>query len=95
MAVEIGRAVFPPDRAALAQRNLGRLDRNVRTVSGITRPPRGRGGATGLHQFADQCGAARRFEMRVGGAPQPSPHHDIAPIRRDPPPGRTDRVSRS
>ena len=47
MAVEIGRAVFPPDRAALAQRNLGRLDRNVRTVFGITRPPRGRDGATG------------------------------------------------
>ena len=69
MAVEIGRAVFPPDRAALAQRNLGRLDRNVRTVSGITRPPRGRDGTAGLNGLKDDARFARVARRKLGPTP--------------------------
>jgi len=84
MAVQVGRAVAPPDPAALAQRDLGPVDRRMSFVLGaaVALPPGSRHRAPDRHQILDQTLALLVGECGIGAAPEPVAHDEIAPVGR-------------
>jgi hypothetical protein len=82
--IEIRRTVFPPNRAALAERTLdlidgpvrGRFRIMVRTLLGFAYC------AAGSHQTAYVVGSSRFAETRIRHAPQPAANDEIAAVRR-------------
>jgi hypothetical protein len=57
MAVKVGRAIVPPDRATFAERHLGLMNRFMRDCLGymIGRAPGRADGTAGVHQFLHQA----------------------------------------
>lgn len=71
MPIQIGRAIGPPCRSALAQRVLGRVDGGMRHLfrNGIPRPPRTSNAATAIHQGCDVAGPIGFRQTGIGRAP--------------------------
>ena len=83
LAVQVRRAVCPPDRAAFAQGLFGGIDGAVGGVLGVPvgRRPGRLHRAAGVHQRLRQPLPLRLGKARVRRPPEPPAHDDIAPVR--------------
>ena len=82
MAVEIRRAVVPPDRTAFAQGDLGRID-SLSSGAEIAIPALGLFyGPTSIHQFGDEPMTTLLRNGWVRGPPQPPGDQEVPAIGR-------------
>jgi hypothetical protein len=77
MACAVGSAVIPPDRSALAQRNLGGIKGSTPgsqlfgiVLSGTDRP-------SGVHQFAPESLTEMRRKIWIASAPEAAANDDV------------------
>jgi len=84
VAVEIRSVVGPPNNAALAEGNLGRVDlaaRNLQCQCFAAAPAAGNCAAR-CHELIHQALPFLTGQAWVGSAPQTPTHNDVAPVRR-------------
>src|SRR5690349_16304530 len=82
--VEVGRAVAPPDGAALAEAPLRPIDVAAGHALGlgIPRALRLAHRAARRHELPDEPRPRRLVEVRVRAAPQTAAHDDVTAVRR-------------
>ena len=82
--IVVRRAVGPPRWSSFAQCDLGGVD----GLTGLGERSAALGamrfhGATGAHQFVDECLAVVRVERWIGRSPQALAHDEITTVLRD------------